>query len=118
MLACVYGVCRSSPHLLFQHHWLGSEPKTHLSLPPTPAPGVTDVYHCTGFYMAVGNPSLAPHAYTANLLPTDHLLGPSEYKIYLAPSEALGSLGGKVFPGVSFLVDVKYTLGIFLLIHA
>lgn len=50
-----------------------------------------------------------------------HALGPSEYKIYLAPSEALGSLGGKFlgsFPGVSFLVDVKYTLGICLLIHA
>lgn len=47
--------------------------------------------------MAVGNPSLAPHAYTANLLPTNHPLGPSEYKIYLAPSETLGSLGEKYF---------------------
>lgn len=74
------------------------------------------------FTWLLASPALAPRAYTANLLPTDHPLGPSEYKIYLAPSEALGSLGGKFlgpFPGVSFLVDVmKYTLGIFLLIHA
>lgn len=29
--------------------------------------------------------------------PQNHPLGPSEYKIYLAPSETLGSLGGKYF---------------------
>lgn len=60
--------------------------------------------HCTGFDMAAGHFSSASHAYPANILPTDHPLGPLKCKIYLAPCDTR-SLGGKFlssFPGVTF----------------